>query len=66
MFETNANGILGLSSGPIVNEHGELVGIAIAISCTVGNEMGATSGAKIGNALNYINNIAAKKAAELF
>lgn len=66
LFQTDARGKQGQSGGVIANGDGELMGIVVYSSTNSGEEIGVIGGAKLSNALNYINQIAAKKSAKMF
>ncbi len=66
LFQTDARGKPGQSGGVIANGNGELVGIVVFSSTNGTEEIGVMGGAKISNALSYINQIAAKKSAGMF
>jgi len=66
LFQTDARGKGGQSGGVIVNGLGELVGIVVYSSSSPGEEIGRMGGAKISNALSYINQIAAKRSSKFF
>ena len=66
LFKTDARGKQGQSGGVVANSEGELIGIVVYSARRDGEEIGVIGGAKISNALNYINQIAAKKSAKMF
>mgnify|MGYP001572463925 CR=1 FL=1 len=66
LFQTDARGKEGQSGGVIANGDGQLIGIVVYSSRKVGEEIGVIGGAKLSNALNYINQIAAKRSAKMF
>lgn len=66
LFQTDARGKQGQSGGVITNGNGELIGIVVYSSRKNEEEIGVIGGAKLSNALNYINQIAAKKSAKMF
>src|SRR3989344_944692 len=66
LFQTDARGKQGQSGGVIANSNGELIGIVVYSSRKDGEDIGTIGGAKLSNALNYINQIAAKKSAKMF
>jgi len=66
LFCTDARGKEGQSGGIIANSNGELVGVVVYSSRTVGEEIGVIGGSRISNAIRYINQIAAKKSAKMF
>lgn len=66
LFQTDARGLQGQSGGVIVNGDGELTGIVVYSRTAPGESVGVIGGAKISNALNYINQIAAKRSAKMF
>lgn len=66
LFQTDARGKQGQSGGVIANGNGELIGIVVYSSRSGAEDIGVIGGAKLSNALNYINQIAAKKSAKMF
>jgi S1-C subfamily serine protease len=66
LFQTDARGKQGQSGGVIANGSGELIGIVVYSTRKGGEQIGVIGGAKLSNALNYINQIAAKKSANMF
>jgi len=66
LFLTDARGKEGQSGGVIANGNGELIGFVVCSLRKEGEDIGIIGGAKISNALNYINQIAAKKSAKMF
>ncbi len=66
LFQTDARGKPGQSGGVIANGDGELIGIVVYSATRTGEEIGVMGGAKLSNALAYINQIAAKKSAKMF
>jgi len=66
LFQTDARGKQGQSGGVIANGKGELIGIVVYASRRNGEDIGVIGGAKLSNALTYINQIAAKKSAKMF
>ncbi|MFA6089317.1 MAG: serine protease [Candidatus Woesearchaeota archaeon] len=66
LFQTDARGKQGQSGGVIANGDGELIGICVYSSTRNGEDIGVIGGAKLSNALTYINQIAAKKSAKMF
>lgn len=66
LFQTDIRGKQGQSGGVIINGDGELVGITIFSKNNPGEKIGLVGGAKISNAINYINEIAAKQSAKMF
>lgn len=66
LFQTDARGKQGQSGGVIANGDGELIGIVVYSSRKGEEDIGVIGGAKLSNALNYINQIAAKRSAKMF
>ena len=66
LFQTDARGKQGQSGGVIANSDGELIGIAVYSTTQHAENIGLIGGAKLSNALAYINQIAAKKSAKMF
>ncbi len=66
LFQTDARGKPGQSGGVIVNGNGELIGITVYVSIASGEEIGQVGGARISDALAYINQIAAKRSSGFF
>lgn len=67
LFQTNAHGKQGQSGGVIANGAGELMGIVVCSAVKEkGDQMGLVGGARISNALKYINQIAARNSAKMF
>jgi len=66
LFQTDARGKQGQSGGVIANGNGELIGIVVYSSRSGTEDIGVIGGAKLSNAINYINQIAAKKSANMF
>ena len=66
LFKTDARGKEGQSGGVVANGNGELIGIVVYSSTKPGEAVGVVGGAKLSNALNYINQIAAEKSAKMF
>ncbi len=66
LFQTDVRTKEGQSGGIVANGNGELIGIVVYSLKHSGEEIGVLGGAKISNALAYINQIAAKKSAKMF
>ena len=66
LFQTDARGKQGQSGGVIANGDGELIGIVVYSSRHGSEDICMIGGAKLSNALTYINQIAAKKSAKMF
>ncbi len=66
LFETDVRGKCGQSGGAIINANGELVGIVIYAFGKINKELGWIGGARISNALKYVNQIVAEKSSVMF
>jgi len=67
LFLTDARGKEGQSGGIIASSDGSLKGIVVFSSKSdPGEEIGYIGGAKISNALNYINQIASERSSRMF
>ncbi|MFT4304388.1 MAG: S1 family peptidase [Candidatus Woesearchaeota archaeon] len=66
LFQTDARAKEGQSGGIIANGNGEIIGIVVYTTRKKEEEIGLVGGARISNALTYINQIAAIKSAKMF